>query len=132
MRASFSFGSNRGQIFEEIGWRAAYHALVENPSGLLRGAEINFLDTVIRYTPQTQQLHLQDLTLVKISSMAPYNALFHPISYQIDTGILRKWDAKRNKEGTVYRLSGGAGLTFKPLNNLYVYGLIHTPAEYGR
>lgn len=131
MRASFSFGSNRGQIFEEIGWRAAYHALVENPSGLLRGAEINFLDTVIRYTPQTQQLHLQDLTLVKISSMAPYNALFHPISYQIDTGILRKWDAKRNKEGTVYRLSGGSGLTFNPLNNLYVYGLIHTRAEYG-
>ncbi len=131
MRTSFSFGSNRGQIFEEIGWRAAYHALVENPYGLLRGAEINFLDTVIRYTPQTQQLHLQDLTLVKISSMAPYNALFHPISYQIDTGILRKWDAKKNKEGTVYRLSGGSGLTFNPLNNLYVYGLIHTRAEYG-
>ncbi len=131
MRVSFAVGTNRGKVFEELGWRAAYHSLTENPTGLLRGAEINFLDTVFRYKPQKQTVKLQKLGLVKISSMAPYNALFHPVSYQIDTGVERKRDSKNNKEKLVYNLRGGSGLTFQPFQNLYTYGLVNTTAQYG-
>ncbi len=131
MRISASIGTNHGEVFEEIGWRAAYHSLTENPTGLLLGAEINFLDTVFRYKPQTQKAKLQKMDIVKITSLAPYNALFHPISYQIDTGIYRKWDPKKNREKLVYRLKGGSGLTFNPVSRLYVYGLVNTAFEYG-
>lgn len=131
MRVSASIGSWRGKIFEELGWRAAYHALTEQPTGLLPGAEILFLDTVLRYHPQTQHIRLQQLDLVKITSLAPFNALFHPASYQIQTGLKRKWDAKTNREKLVYTLKGGSGLTFQIRPKTFIYGLVTSTAEYG-
>ncbi len=131
MRITFGVGIRRRSVFEEIGWRAAYHALTENPTGLLSGAEINFLDTILRYNPQHQSLRLQQLDIVKISSFAPYNALFHPVSYQIDTGIKRVWNPKTDKEKMVYTLRGGSGLTFEPVENLYLYGMVNTAFQYG-
>ncbi len=131
MRVTMGVGSNRGKVFEEIGWRAAYHAVTENPLGLLSGAEINFLDTVLRYNPRKQEVRLQQLDIVKISSFAPYNALFHPLSYRIDTGLDREWNPKTDKEKLVYTLRGGSGLTFEPIDKLYLYGLVNTTAQYG-
>ncbi len=131
MRVSLGVGSQRGHIFEEIGLRGAYHSLTENPQGLLSGAEINFMDIVLRYNPRQQNVRLQQLDIVKISSFSPYNALFHPISYQIDTGIKRQWNPKTNKEKLVYTLRGGSGITFEPIQKLYLYGLFNTSVQYG-
>lgn len=131
MQVSFGIGSRQGDLFYDIGWRAAYHALTENPFGLLPGAEIKFLDTLFRYYPQTTKLQLQELNLIKITSLSPYNRLFQPISYQIDTYIKREFNPKTNREKLIYTLKGGSGLTVRPIRNLYVYGLVNTAFKYG-
>ena len=131
MRLQFSTGTHKGNPFTEIGWRAAYHSLNESPIGLLEGAEINFLDTVLRYYPQQNRLQFQHLNLIKISSFSPYNALFHPISYQIDTYISREWNPKTNEEKLMYTIKGGSGLTIKPFKQFYIYGLANTLFRYG-
>ena len=131
MQMSFGVGSSRGDLFYEIGWRSAYHALTENPFGLLHGAEIKFLDTLFRYYPQANKAQLQELTLTKITSLSPFNALFQPISYQIDTYVKREFNPKTNREKLVYTFKGGSGLTIQPVTHLYVYGLANVTFKYG-
>lgn len=130
-RVELSAGLFRGKTFQEISIRPAYHSLTDMPDGLLRGAEINFLDTTIRYYNQTRRVYLQNIDVLKISSLSPYNALFHPLSYQVHTFVKREFNPKTQEEGTVYTLKGGSGLTFEPFSDFYVFGLAHTAFSYG-
>lgn len=130
-RLAFSSGWDRGRPFQEISLRPAYHSLTDSSTGLLRGAEINFLDFSLRYYDRTQQLYFQNIDILKISSLAPYNALFHPLSYQVQTFVKRTFNPKTDKESSVFTLKGGSGLTFEPLPDLYLFGLVNTVFSYG-
>ena len=52
MRLTVGIGAKKGNVFEEIAYRPAYHSLTDNNFGLLKGAEINFLETKIRHYNQ--------------------------------------------------------------------------------
>lgn len=124
-------GTKNGKAFTELVFRPAYHSLTDSPSGLLENMEINFLDTAIRFYPRHDNLKLQSLSLVKISSFAPYNALFHPVSYQIDTYIEREYNPKTHTDKLMYTLKGGSGLTGTLAPELSVYGLVNSMFRYG-
>ena len=49
MRLTAGIGAKNGNVFEEIAYRPAYHSLTDNDFGLLKGAEINFLETKLRH-----------------------------------------------------------------------------------
>lgn len=131
MRIQTSVGTQRGKPFADIGLRMAYHSLTERPQGFLEGAEINFLDSVIRYQTQHNTAKIQKLGLVKITSLSPYNQLFKPLSYQVDIYINREWNPKTDKEKLMFTFKGGSGLTIKPANKTYLYSLINTTYRYG-
>ncbi len=130
-RVELAVGSSRGRFFQELSIRPAYHALTDAPAGLLKGAEINFLDTTLRYYPQTHNFQLKKADIVRITSLSPYNALFHPLSYQVNTFVERLWNTKTNKESLFYTLRGGSGLTFETSKNTFVFGLVNTIFTYG-
>ena len=130
-RITLAQGFERGNSFQEIQIRPAYHALTDRPNGLLNGSEINFLNTNLRYYDALKQLSLQQLQLVEITSLSPWNALFHPFSYTIKTGINRNWNPKTNTYGYTYDLSGGTGLTIELTPKLYAFFLGETGMHYG-
>ena len=130
-RLTFSQGFRQGESFQEVSLRPAYHSLTDKNAGFLRGAEINFLNTVVRYYNQKEKLVLQDLSLVEITSISPWNALFHPISYNVKTTINREIDNKTNEEGYVYNLNGGTGISYAILPSTYVFGFVNTYFKYG-
>ncbi len=123
---SVETGAHNGETFEEISIRPAYHSLTDPVEGLLSGAEINFLNTTVRYKNRTRRFVFQDLDLVKITSLSPWNALFHPPSFQIKTGIHRIWNPKTQKDGLVYEITGGSGLTFRLTPTQSIYAFLNT------
>lgn len=131
MRFQTALGTQRGKAFIDLGLRSAYHSLTERPQGFLDGAEINFLDSVIRYRPQQNTIRLQKLGLVKITSLSPYNHLFKPLSYQVDMYINREWNPKTDKEKLMFTFKGGSGLTVQPFDKTYLYSLVNTTYRYG-
>lgn len=128
---SVAQGFEGGNSFQEIQIRPAYHTLTDRPDGLLRGSQINFLNTTVRYDDTRQQLSLHQLQLIDIASFSPWNALFHPFSYTIQTGINRNWNPKTNTYGYTYDLSGGTGITAELTRSLYTFIVGETGIHYG-
>ena len=124
-------GFRQGDSFQEIGLRPAYHSLTDKNDGFLRGAEINFLNTTVRYYDQKEKLVLQDVSLVEITSVSPWNALFQPLSYNIKTTVNREMNFQTGQEGYIYNLNGGTGISYAVHPTTYVFGFVNTYFKYG-
>lgn len=107
--------------------RPAYHDLLDDPGGYTDGAEINFLDLGLRLDPGAGELKIEDLTLLNIVSLAPRDALFKPVSWQLGTGLRRRpssvvFDDVPNNLG--YYAQGGPGLAWGDTDlSAYSFGL---------
>lgn len=120
-------GARDGRAYVEARLRPAFHDLLDPDGGYTRGAQIDFLDVALRWYPAEQQLRLQELTVLDIVSLAPRDALFHPISWQIRTGVV-DWLVPHDGElhpASLWRSAGGAGLT----TALGPHGLAYAFAE---
>jgi len=113
-RVQAGAGVRDERAFVELRARPAFHDLLDPPGGYLRGAEIDFLDAAVRLYPGHGDLDLHALTLLEIVSLAPRDALFHPISWRVRTGLTTRL-APRSGGGFgdawFWDLSGGAGFT---------------------
>ena len=112
MRATIGVGVRNGDAFQEISYRPAYHSLSDNNYGFLRGAEINFLNTVLRHYDNFHKTVLQEFDLVGIKSISPMNEMFKPISYAIDAKVERMFMPDDEDEGYVFKLKVGGGVSY--------------------
>ena len=131
MRASVGAGFRNGEAFEEISFRPAYHSLTDNGFGYLKGAEINFLNTILRHYRDRDKYVLEQFDFVGIKSLSPVNDLFSPYSYQIDVNIKREMDGRTEDEGYVLNTALATGLTYEVDENIWVYGMIVSQVSYG-
>lgn len=118
-------GTQNNRTFYDITFRPAYHSLTDNWHGLLKGAEINFLTTTLRKYHKDKKLELQDLTLIGITSLTPYDSLFQPISYTVQSKFEKIYDPRSQKNLSVFSTYGGAGLTINLHKNLWLYTLLN-------
>ncbi len=108
MQAGIGGGIRKGRPFAEFSWRPAYHDLLDPSDGYLPGAQIDFLDTRLRYYPGEEELRLQRLHLVDIVSLSPWDPIFRPVSWKVAAGF----DQELHRDGRdhlVFRLSTGGG-----------------------
>lgn len=105
-------GRRTDSSFTEIGWRAAYHDLLDPDAGYIEGAQINFFDVRGRYYFKEESAQLQRMRFIDIVSLSPRDAFFHPISWNVNTGFDRTLLAD-GKEHLVYRLNPGGGVAYK-------------------
>ena len=131
MRATIGAGIRNGQSFQEISYRPAYHSLSDNNFGFLRGAEINFLNTVLRHYDNSHKTVLQEFDLVGIKSISPINVMFKPISYAIDAKVERMFMPDDEDEGYVFKLKVGGGASYALSENIWAYGMMNNYAVYG-
>jgi len=131
MRFELGIGSRQGDTFTSVAFHPAYHSLTDRSNGFLKGAQINFFNTELRYYNQTQNLVLQGLDLIDIRSLAPKNALFSPLSYQVKFGVARELNNKTKKEGEVAYLSAGFGATYEIGFNTSFFMFANAHGKYG-
>ena len=124
-------GAQNGNIFEQFSIRPAYHSLTDNNKGYLKGAEINFLESVFRHYDNEDKYVLEKLNILELASFSPIDEVFQALSYKIDLNIKRLQNPKTLKEGYALKTNIASGGTYALNQNIYVYGLGSFDAAYG-
>lgn len=128
---SVGVGAKNGDVFEQISIRPAYHSLTDNNKGYLKGAEINFLETVFRHYDNRDKYVLERLNILELASFSPIDRVFSAPSYKIDLKLERLLNSKTLKEGYAIKTNIGSGGTYAVNHNIYTYALGSFDAAYG-
>jgi hypothetical protein len=115
-------GARRGEGFIGVNIRPEFHGLLDPDQGYLRGAQIKFLDTWLRYNIPSEKSQLKTLHIVDILSIAPRDMFFSPVSWKVSTGF--DTEAMANgRDYLIYRLNTGGGVSSASPFGGIVYGL---------
>ncbi|KAB8040471.1 DUF4105 domain-containing protein [Silvanigrella paludirubra] len=86
---------------------------IQSPStGYSREAQIELLNTTLRYEANSKQFFIQKLDLVNIISIPSLNPPLYPVSWNLKLGMEQDYDCDKlgyNSSCVRYSLSGGAG-----------------------
>ena len=100
-----------GRLFEEVGFRPAYHDLLDDDRGYVEGAQIVFADAALRYYSSDDKLVLQKLDIVDIISVSPRDSFFKPYSWKVRTGLVQR-TGDDGDDHLVYQVSPGGGVSY--------------------
>jgi hypothetical protein len=132
-RAQLGAGWRDGRFFLEARARPAFHDLLDPQGGYLPGAQIQFLDTAVRFYPDGDEFDLHEFTLIDIFSIAPRDELFDPVSWHFRTGLTTQLLRGRHRDelssGKLFRTEGGAGLARQLAPGLLGYGFLDGSLE---
>lgn len=131
MRTEVGAGIRNGKGFQEIAFRPAYHSLTDDNYGFLRGAEINFLNTVLRHYDNHNNYVLQKFDLVDIRSLAPVDEMFNPLSFRVSAAVNREMNPRDGDEGYVFKVSGGGGATAALTEQIWAFSMVNAEVGYG-
>lgn len=108
--------------------RPAYHDLLDPAQGFPVGAQINFLDFIFAYNMDSDEVDVDQVTIIDILSLTPSHDLFDPVSWRVDFGYERRnlYNANIN----VLQVSPGFGKTSYVINDILAYGLLNASLEY--
>ena len=131
-RLAFAAGRRDGANFVELRGRPTYHDLMDADGGYARGAQIEFFDFGVRHYDGDIGSRMEDVTPVRIISIAPRNEFFQPLSWKFDTG----WARRRIADGSeplVFGVHGATGLAWvvpDPFRSTtLVYAFIESTAQ---
>jgi hypothetical protein len=121
-RIGLGVGRRDGRGFQELGFRATYHDIMDTDAGYVKGAQIQFFDTALRHYDEGGT-RIERFIPVDILSLAPRDEFFQPRSWRVAGGWQRKF-VQNGKEPLVAGLDGGAGATWQSRSRrVMVYGL---------
>lgn len=111
-RISFGGGNEGSGPFLELGWRPAYHDLLDPDAGYTPGAQINFFSLQGRYRLDEKDFRLQSFRPVDIVSLAPRDLFFQPVSWKVNFGVERL-PLAAGREPLAFTLNTGGGLAWE-------------------
>ena len=119
-RFAAGVGHQLGETYIDLRLRPAFHDLIDATAGYVSGADINVLDTRIKYFTDSQRLRLESLRFFNITSLSPVSQWYKPVSWLLDirldrTSLLSASGATGSREiNSVqsFLLRGGAGYSF--------------------
>jgi len=111
--------------FQEIGYRPAYHSLLDPDEGYIEGAQLEFGNLLFRYYDPSHRLQLAKLDIINIVSLAPRDLFYQPVSWKVVTGLNQQTFGD-GRDHLIFRLNPGGGFSYKlgPLG--LSYALVET------
>jgi hypothetical protein len=120
-RVSMGGGRRDGEGFVELSIRPGFHDLTDSPDGFIDGAEINVLDTRLRWFGASDTLRLEQLRFFSAVSLSPVQRWTTPLSWQLEIALDRTYlDRTQSTLALVTR--GGAGIAVRR-RSLDVYAM---------
>ncbi len=123
-RLIFGAGSDKKSNFFDLSWRPAYHDLLDSDKGHVAGAQINFLETRLRFDDYTNKINIQQLTLIDIYSVTPHTQDFNALSWKFNTGLERLPLDNVSDNSLPYTVNSGAGRTWSVNKDLRIFALL--------
>jgi hypothetical protein len=129
-RLGLGGGCRDGVCFGKLDARPAYHDLLDNDDGYVRGAAIDFMDAGIRYEPGAGRIELDHLRVLDIESLAARDRFFKPLSWKVNVGVERKL-IQNGDEPMLAELNAGAGASYAVLGSIW-YAMAEAELDAGR
>ncbi len=129
-RLSLAAGFGDDGFFQKIKFRPVNHELLDDDKGYRKGAQIEFIDTAFRYYPEDNNLELNYLDVIDITSISPRDKFFQPVSWKVATGWTRKIMSDENENIVTYLKAGGGVAYDVDLVGLW-YGMLVTDIDLG-
>ena len=129
--AGLSGGRKNGRTFTDLLVRPAYHTLLDETAGYLPFGEISYMAGTLRWYENENDLRLQKFALVDITSLAPRDKLFAPVSFKLNLGFESYKSPDREKESYVFTAGAGAGLTKQVTDGAVVYAMANLYGKAG-
>lgn len=127
--AGLALGSIEEDAFVDFRFRVAYHDLLDNSYGFLRGTEIGFADTVFRWQEELG-LELKKLDIIKIAALTPRTAFIKLPSWRLRTGV--EQISALSEEHRVAFIEGGRGVSYSFHQQNISYALMVGRLEYNQ
>lgn len=113
LRLESGFGRQRGENYLQLGIRAAYHDLLDPPSGYPPGSQLEMFQLLFRQGLGTSHsAQFEALRFIDIRSYTPVNALVKPVSWGVGFGLDR--DAEDRELGAYLEGQGGRTWALAP------------------
>ncbi|WP_052368330.1 Lnb N-terminal periplasmic domain-containing protein [Algiphilus aromaticivorans] len=93
-----------------LGYRPAYHDLLDAQAGYDSGGQVAFANSELLWDAQDDRLSVGRLDIVDIVSLSPRDVLFRPISWRVGFGARRRAGLDTRLGGYI---DGGPGLTWR-------------------
>ncbi len=126
-RISIAGGCNKNDSFYSIGYRDAYHSLLDPLPGFEKGAQVEFLNIKLRGY-EGNDIRLEQLDIINITSLTPINSYLKPASWKFSFGRERK--ELYSKQPLVYYIEGNMGIT-SYLGDCMLSGMVHLTSDFG-
>lgn len=123
-------GCRTGACFGEVGWRAAYHDLMDNDRGYIEGSQITFFQIIGRWDADDGLLRLESFRPIDIVSLSPWNRFFQPVSWKVATGVEQR-TLDDGRERLAAFVNGGSGLAGRVGPGI-VYAMVDAELDAGR
>ncbi len=133
-RIGLGFGATREEGFEEISVRSAIHDLEEDPTGFVDGSHLEMFKGAVRYANGRGKAYLEDVTLISVKSLTPWDRWVHPPSWKVAGGAAVAKDLGRRPESSLFfGINGGSGLAFRLsfLKRSLLYGMVDADSALG-
>jgi hypothetical protein len=78
--------------FYEVGNRIALHDLADAPDGYPETSQIEFLPFHARYYPKPRSFELEDLWVIRVAALSPWERFQRPLSFAVRAGLVRVRD----------------------------------------
>lgn len=109
LRASLGGGATTAAAFAELRLRPAIHDLLDAPGGFLRGSQVQFADTVLRWYDDTRRVEIEAVDVLSLRSFAPRDRLVRPLGWKFDLGYLQQPMGEDGKRRPHARMETGLG-----------------------
>jgi hypothetical protein len=110
-KVALGAGFRRAEPFGELELQPVFHSLLDPDQGYLKGAQIKFLDTVLRFGDRPSPVTLYSLHLLDILSVTPRDIFFKPLSWKVNLGLDTE-PMRNGRDQLIFRLNTGGGLSY--------------------
>lgn len=116
-RVGLGFGADRHTTFEEFSVRPALHDIEEDPTGFVKGSELEMFSLKIRHNNDRSETYLENFTFIDILSLTPYDPWAKSPTWRVRAEIKPAKDLEKDPEEALHgTVNGGTGITFGPFS----------------
>ncbi|MCQ2966091.1 MAG: DUF4105 domain-containing protein [Alphaproteobacteria bacterium] len=122
-RVEFSHKGHKNYTL--INYRPVFHSLLDDSRGYVPYTQVNYLDSTFAID-EKGKVRLDELSAVNLQSYTPWTDIIKPVSFRANIGQKRIYDSHKDKDISLFDLSGGIGASgyfFDALNS-YILGLV--------
>jgi hypothetical protein len=116
-RIGVGFGADRYTTFQEFSIRPALHDIEEDPTGYVKGSELEMFSVKGRYNNDRGKAYLENFTFIDIVSLTPHDSWAKSPTWRVRAEIKPAKDLDRRPEHSlIATINGGSGITFGPFS----------------